>query len=67
MILITGGIVHLAAGRHDHPDPVAYLRADRPHNYLDVTRLRQDTGFEPRYDLERAVSGSAARLRTHGR
>jgi UDP-glucose 4-epimerase len=40
---------------------------DRPHNYLDITRLRQDTGFEPRYDVERAVSDYADWLRTHDR
>jgi hypothetical protein len=28
---------------------------DRPHNYLDTTRLREDTGFQPEYDVERAV------------
>jgi UDP-glucose 4-epimerase len=38
---------------------------DRPHNYLDITRLRQDTGFEPRYDVERAVPDYADWLRTH--
>lgn len=29
----------------------------RPHdnNYLDITRLQDDTGFEPQYDLDRAV------------
>ena len=26
-----------------------------PDNYLDTTRLRQDTGFRPEYDVERAV------------
>jgi UDP-glucose 4-epimerase len=40
---------------------------DRPHNYLDITRLRQDTGFEPRYDVERAVPDYADWLRTHDR
>jgi UDP-glucose 4-epimerase len=40
---------------------------DRPHNYLDITRLRQDTGFEPQYDVERAVPDYADWLRTHDR
>ena len=26
-----------------------------PDNYLDTTRLQQDTGFRPEYDVERAV------------
>lgn len=30
---------------------------------LDVTRLRKDTGFEPRYDIEHAVADYAAWLR----
>jgi UDP-glucose 4-epimerase len=40
---------------------------DRPHNYLDITRLREDTGFEPRFDVERAVPDYADWLRTHDR
>ncbi len=28
-----------------------------PNNYLDTTRLLQDTGFQPQDDVERAVSG----------
>jgi UDP-glucose 4-epimerase len=40
---------------------------DRPHNYLDITRLRQDTGFEPQYDVERAVPDYADWLRSHDR
>jgi UDP-glucose 4-epimerase len=38
---------------------------DRPHNYLDITRLREDTGFAPQYDVERAVADYADWLRTH--
>jgi UDP-glucose 4-epimerase len=40
---------------------------DRPHNYLDTTRLREDTGFQPEYDVERAVPDYADWLRTHDR
>jgi UDP-glucose 4-epimerase len=27
-----------------------------PHNYLDITRIHQDTGYQPAYDTERAVA-----------
>jgi UDP-glucose 4-epimerase len=40
---------------------------DRPHNYLDITRLREDTGFRPEYDVERAVPDYVDWLRTHDR
>jgi UDP-glucose 4-epimerase len=41
---------------------------DRPvDNYLDITRLREDTGFEPEYDIERTVRDYAAWLRSHDR
>jgi UDP-glucose 4-epimerase len=40
---------------------------ERPHNYLDITRLREDTGFAPEYDVERAVADYADWLRTHDR
>ncbi len=38
---------------------------DRPAGHLDITRLRQDTGFEPEYDVERAVPDYVAWLRNH--
>jgi UDP-glucose 4-epimerase len=36
-----------------------------PGNYLDITRLRLDTGFQPGYDVDRAVPDYAAWLRHH--
>ena len=35
----------------------------RPGNYLDITRLRDDTGYQPEYDTERAVADYMAWLR----
>jgi UDP-glucose 4-epimerase len=41
---------------------------DRPaDNYLDTTRLRDDTGFQPEYDVERAVPDYVDWLRRHDR
>jgi UDP-glucose 4-epimerase len=40
---------------------------DRPHNYLDISRLREDTGFVPEYPVERTVRDYADWLRTHDR
>ena len=37
--------------------------ADRPGAALDITRLRQDTGFEPEYDTVRAAADYIAWLR----
>ncbi len=36
-----------------------------PDNYLDITRLREDAGFQPAYDVERAVPDYADWLRRH--
>jgi UDP-glucose 4-epimerase len=36
-------------------------------NYLDTTRLREDTGFRPEYDVERAVPDYVDWLRRHDR
>jgi UDP-glucose 4-epimerase len=36
---------------------------DRPVNWLDITRLREDTGFEPRYDTAAAAADYIAWLR----
>jgi len=36
-----------------------------PDNYLDITRLRTDTGFSPEYDVERAVPDYVDWLRGH--
>ena len=36
-----------------------------PDNYLDITRLRVDTGFRPEYDVERAVPDYVDWLRKH--
>jgi UDP-glucose 4-epimerase len=38
-----------------------------PDSYLDITRLRADTGFRPEYDVERAVPDYAGWLRKHDR
>ena len=38
-----------------------------PDNYLDTTRLREDTGFRPEYDVERAVPDYVDWLRRHDR
>jgi UDP-glucose 4-epimerase len=38
-----------------------------PDNYLDTTRLREDTGFQPEYDVERAVPDYVDWLRGHDR
>jgi UDP-glucose 4-epimerase len=55
---VPGANITLPEGR----DP------DRPpDNYLDITRLRADTGFQPRYDVERAVADYADWLRRHDR
>ncbi len=35
----------------------------RPHNYLDITRIHSDTGYEPEYDTERAAADYLAWLR----
>ncbi|TDD91084.1 NAD(P)-dependent oxidoreductase [Actinomadura darangshiensis] len=41
---------------------------DRPtDNYLDITRLREDTAFRPAYDVERAVPDYVDWLRKHPR
>lgn len=50
--------ISLPAGRNpDRP----------PDNYLDIARLREDTGFQPEYDVERAVPDYVDWLRTHDR
>ncbi|WP_433688209.1 NAD-dependent epimerase/dehydratase family protein [Micromonospora carbonacea] len=36
---------------------------DRPQTWLDITRLREDTGFEPRYDTATAAADYVAWLR----
>ncbi len=42
--------------------------SDRPtDSYLDTTRLREDTGFRPAYDVERAVPDYVDWLRGHDR
>jgi UDP-glucose 4-epimerase len=36
-------------------------------NYLDITRLQEDTGFQPEYDVDRAVPDYVDWLRRHDR
>jgi UDP-glucose 4-epimerase len=56
--VVPGANITLPAGRNpDRP----------PDNYLDVTRLRDDTGFRPEYDVERAVPDYADWLSHHDR
>jgi UDP-glucose 4-epimerase len=56
--VVPGANITLPEGRNpDRP----------PDNYLDTTRLRADTGFQPQYDVERAVSDYVGWLRRHDR
>jgi UDP-glucose 4-epimerase len=53
---VAGANLTLAAGRNpDRP----------PDNYLDTTRLREDTGFRPEYDVERAAADYVDWLQAH--
>ena len=53
---VPGANIALPEGRNpDRP----------PDNYLDTTRLREDTGFRPEYDVERAVPDYVGWLRRH--
>src|SRR5919205_1964752 len=55
---VPGANITLPEGRNpDRP----------PDNHLDITRLREDTGFEPQYDVERAVPDYVDWLRGHDR
>src|SRR6266540_53180 len=56
--VVPGANVALPEGRNsDRP----------PDNYLNVARLRADTGFRPEYDVERAVPDYVDWLRGHDR
>jgi UDP-glucose 4-epimerase len=56
--VVPGANITLPEGRNpDRP----------PDNYLDTTRLRADTGFRPKYDVERAVPDYVDWLRGHDR
>lgn len=55
---VPGATVTLPQGRGpDRP----------PDTHMDIARLRADTGFEPAYDVESAVSDYAGWLREHDR
>jgi UDP-glucose 4-epimerase len=55
---VPGANITLPEGRN--PDrPIA--------NYLDITRLREDTGFRPEYDVEHAVQDYVDWLGSHDR
>jgi UDP-glucose 4-epimerase len=55
---VPGADITLPEGRNpDRP----------PDNHLDITRLREDTGFRPEYDVERAVADYVDWLRRHDR
>ena len=53
--VIPGAQIDLREGRD--PDGPAF------DSYLDITRLRQDTGFQPAYDVERGVADYIGWLR----
>jgi len=55
---VTGAGIVLPAGRNPERPP---------DNYLDITRLREDTGFRPEFDVERAVPDYADWLQGHDR
>ncbi|MBO2448236.1 NAD(P)-dependent oxidoreductase [Actinomadura barringtoniae] len=55
---VTGAGIVLPEGRNPERPP---------DNYLDITRLREDTGFRPEFDVERAVPDYVDWLRGHDR
>jgi UDP-glucose 4-epimerase len=55
---VPGANITLPAGRNPNRPP---------DNYLDITRLQADTGFQPEYDVERAVPDYVEWLRRHDR
>ena len=56
--VVPGADITLPDGRNpDRP----------PDNYLDITRLRSDTGFRPDYDVERSVRDYVDWLSRHPR
>jgi nucleoside-diphosphate-sugar epimerase len=65
MILITGGLASI--GSHTARALLDLGENRRAGFYLDITRLRDDTGFRPEYDVERAVSDYVDWLSTHDR
>ncbi len=56
--VVPGADITLPDGRN--PDGA-------PDNYLDIARLRTDTGFRPEYDVDRAVPDYVDWLRGHDR
>ena len=56
--VVPGASITLQEGRNPEQPP---------DNYLDITRLRADTGFQPEYDIDRAVRDYADWLSRHGR
>jgi UDP-glucose 4-epimerase len=55
---VPGANIELPAGGNPDGSPV---------NHLDITRLREDTGYEPQYDVRRAVADYVEWLRHHDR
>jgi UDP-glucose 4-epimerase len=53
---VPGASIELPGGRNPNRPP---------DNYLDTTRLREDTGFQPEWDVERAVPDYAGWLKGH--
>jgi UDP-glucose 4-epimerase len=67
--LTTNGEIVAALERHADGVPVRLLAgrapgAARSDPFLDVTRLLDDTGYEPEYDLDRGIAEYVAWLRT---
>jgi UDP-glucose 4-epimerase len=60
---ITNREVAAAIGRVLPGAQIALTDGGNEQAYLDVTRLRQDTGFEPAYDLDRGIADYAEWLR----
>jgi UDP-glucose 4-epimerase len=62
---VTTNAEVIAAIREAVPEAALDLPAGagRSGAALDITRLRQDTGFEPQYDTVRAAAGYIAWLR----
>ena len=56
--VVPGANITLPEGRNPHRPP---------DNYLDITRLRDDTGYRPEYDVDRTVTDYADWLRRHDR
>jgi UDP-glucose 4-epimerase len=62
---LVDAVTEMVPGAKIELRPGVNPRGNPPDNYLDLSRIKEDLGFTPRYPIDRGVADYIGWLQTH--